>query len=67
MVGLQPASRRKNRFYRKIGRPIQFTPEEIRDLFSNQPTKEVDDENIGKKQKKKDHQKVGKKNRMVAR
>jgi len=33
MASNRPGLRRKNRFYRKIGRPIQFTPEEIRDLF----------------------------------
>jgi hypothetical protein len=33
MVLSRPALQRKNRFYRKIGRPIQFTPEEIQDLF----------------------------------
>lgn len=31
--GSPPGLRQKSRFQRKIGRPIQFTPEEIRDLF----------------------------------
>ena len=34
MAGVQLGRKRRNNFFeRKIGRPIQFTPEEIQDLF----------------------------------
>ena len=47
-VGPQLGLRRKNRFYRKIGRPIQFTPEEIRDLFMEKEKPHVKSRNVSK-------------------